>query len=413
MLTIVDAEEHERGAMGLWKTICKILRMGVSDSYDLIILCEDDHQFTSDYSPALLLEGISRGKQLNADIVSGGVSWFSGALQVARGLFWVDKFSGLQFTVIFRKFFSIVLDANFGPKDVADLRIAALTDQKFFIHPFVSTQREFGYSDVTKNNNVAGHVDSLFRNSIECAYSLKYITDVYQDSSKRQEENDDEIDEHFSIPTYVIHFPGQENRLKHIQAEFSGRNEFSLNIVDAENCPMTAYSMQVDLRKIVEAADSSGEDVIIICEDDHQFTEHYSRHYLVRNILDAYTQNAEILSGGVGRFDQVVPVTRTLYWINSISPLQFIVLFRSVFSKILAEPISELIEMKDVLTQVTSHKMILFPFISAKTMLGHPPLPLPDQAEEQPLSEQFSSTCLRLDRIRVKNEVFRNCQPAG
>lgn len=416
MLTIVEAEEHERGAMGLWKTISKLLRTVAANQDDLLILCEDDHQFTADYSPALLLEGISRGRELGADVVLGGVSWFSGALQVTDGLFWVDKFSGLQFTVIYRKFFSTILDANFGPRDVPDYKIAALTDHKFFIHPFISTQREFGYSDATKNNNVAGHVDTLFRNSAECAHSLKYITDVYRDRRRLEEEKDVEIEEDFSIPTYVIHSSGREDRLNHIQTEFSGKSEFSMTVVEATSYPATAQSLMLDIRKIVDTAESRGEEVIIICEDDHRFTEHHTRDYLMRNIVDAYTQNAEILSGGVGRFDQVVPVTESLYWVNSISHLQFIVLFRSVFAKVLDEPIGDITDIKEILTQVTSHKMLLFPFVSTKIIIdpqdSHVDSPA-DGSEQQSLPEQFTTTSSRLDRILKKRKAFRQFQSAG
>lgn len=410
VLTIVDAEEDQRGAMGLWRTLCKILRSIPADGHDLIVFCEDDHTFTPDYSPDLLLEGIEMGRNLGADIVLGGVSWFSGALQVTNELFWVDRFSGLQFTVIYRKFFSTILDAFFGMKDVADFKIAALSEHKYFLHPFISTQREFGYSDATGNNNVAGHVDSLFRNSIACADSLAYIAGVYRGWSDPEGElEQEEAGEELPIPTYVLHSSDHRGgRSNHIEAEFAGRKEFGIVPIKASGYPATPSEIFLDIRKIVGMADSRGEDVIIICQDDHHFTEHYSREYLVRNIIAAYSQNAEIVSGGVDRFDQVVPVTDHLFWINSISGLQFVVLFKSVFRKILDEPLDEIPEMKDVLTQVTSHKMVLHPFVSVKAPAELPAGSPAASVEAPTLQERFQTASSRLDLIRRKREVFLN-----
>ena len=405
-VTIVEAEEHERGAMGLWNTICKIIENINEKEYEFIILCEDDHRFTPDYSPSLLFTCIAQAKKKDADILLGGVSWFSGALQISENTFWVDKFSGLQFTVIYRKFFKAILEADLGATNVPDFKIAEMTDNKFFIHPFISTQVEFGYSDATKGNNVAGHVDGLFRNSVECAQSLRHIAGIYKELERPVSDSEPDAYENVVIPTYVIHQPGSDDRLRHIEAEFSGRNEFDVTVVGTGRHPLAAYNLFFSIKEIVGTAAGNGDDVIIICEDDHQFTPHYSRKFLMENIIDAYGQNAEILAGGVGKFDQIVPVTDTLFWINSISHLQFFVLFQPVFKKILDEPFDGITEIKDILTAVTSHKMVLFPFVSGKKSFDSPAALPSDGIGEMPLGEQFASTSVRMDRICEKRRAY-------
>ncbi|WP_431293124.1 hypothetical protein [Pedobacter sp. P26] len=43
------------------------------------------------------------------------------------------------------------------------LKISSLTENKFVIAPFVSVQKEFGYSDVTLKNNGTARVERLFK----------------------------------------------------------------------------------------------------------------------------------------------------------------------------------------------------------------------------------------------------------
>ncbi len=69
-------------------------------------------------------------------IFSGGVSWFKTGVQISENLFWVEKFSRLQFTVIFKKFYQRILDINdFTEHDAADYKISDLTDKKLLFTP--------------------------------------------------------------------------------------------------------------------------------------------------------------------------------------------------------------------------------------------------------------------------------------
>lgn len=163
-LTIFPAVKHNVGAYGIWLTIQAIIKQyGANAEY--IVFCEDDHQFTNAYNFDSLNRYIHEAQKLNADVLLGGVSWFETAIQVSPNLFWIETFSGLQFTIIFSKFYKKILKASYDLSKATDYMISQLTDKIFVIHPFISTQYESGYSDVTFTNAKSGFVSGLFESS--------------------------------------------------------------------------------------------------------------------------------------------------------------------------------------------------------------------------------------------------------
>lgn len=166
-------------AKSLWLTIQQIIKVKVDWQDDFFVFCEDDHQFTEHYNFSLLKQTIKESQALDADILCGGVSWFKTGVQVSNNLFWVERFSGLQFTVIFKKFYSKIVKADFTEQDAADYKISELTDKKFVIYPFISIQKDFGYSDVTAKNNETGRVERLFEETSERFELLKKVRSYY------------------------------------------------------------------------------------------------------------------------------------------------------------------------------------------------------------------------------------------
>lgn len=175
-LNIIKACENEIGAVGLWQSIHGILK---NSNDEMIIICEDDHEFTEHYELELLNNSIALGMEMDVDIMLGGVSWFSNALQISANLFWIQMFSGLQFSIVYKKFFKRILEADFGVRDAADIKISALTEDKMLIYPFISTQKEFGYSDVTSKNNEDGYVTQIFSDSSEKLGHLQKVGQFY------------------------------------------------------------------------------------------------------------------------------------------------------------------------------------------------------------------------------------------
>lgn len=151
-VTIVDACEHSIGAIGLWNSIVKIIHTAIDQDNDVIIICEDDHYFTEDYSKEYLIENILNAHKQGADILSGGIGGFGYAVPTAKNRYWVDWFWCTQFIVIYKKFFQKILNYDFKVDDTADGVISQLSNNIMTLYPFISKQKEFGYSDITQGN---------------------------------------------------------------------------------------------------------------------------------------------------------------------------------------------------------------------------------------------------------------------
>jgi GR25 family glycosyltransferase involved in LPS biosynthesis len=363
-ITVVEAQEHKIGAIGLWNTLQFILKEQLNKAHEYIIVCEDDHQFTDAYSKELLFSAIAEVRTKNADILCGGVSWFTDALAISPGIFWVDKFSGFQFTVIFRHFFTTILNADFNEEDVTDLKIASLSENKFFIFPFISVQKDFGYSDVTNKNNTAGRVDGLFSNSSNKAKTINYICNYYKVNRKRMPVKSSSASyDNFIIPTYVVCMPERPDRVAYIKAQFKEKDEFDITLVEGCKNEMDTVSWYLSIRKIVKMAIANDDDIIVICKDDLKFTEYYSKEDFLQNIMEAFYQRTEMLAGGVGEFGIAIPVAENRFWINAFHAAGFFVLYKSIFQKILEQGFDDNITVGQLFTKITDYKMALFPFI--------------------------------------------------
>lgn len=367
----VKAIEHHIGAIGLWNSIISILKDGI-DNEKFIVLCEDDHQFTPEYSKEGLYKSIEEAESKGADILSGGISGFTSAMQVSDNMYWVEKFSGLQFTVIFQKFFSAILNADFEPGDAADYKICSLTDNKFFLYPFISTQKDFGYSDATPKNNKEGRIDKVFNQSETKMLMLKQVSAFYKNSHWDKSQNiNNALFKDIMIPTYVINLPERKDRRDHIEAQFKGKDEFNVRIIEACKHQIGAKGLWLSIRIVIKMAIQNEDDVIIICEDDHEFTKYYSKNYLLENIIRGHEYHVDLLSGGVAYFNTVLPVTSNLFWVNEYYSTQFIIVYRKFFKKILDEPFDDKTVADGLFSEMTANKMLLYPFVSVQKEFGY------------------------------------------
>ena len=293
--------------------------MKPKDEY--IILCQDDHLFTKEYSKEYLLYCINEAQSLHADILSCGVSGFTAAIQISQHVFWVENFSGLQFAVIFRKFFQKILDANFETLNAADLK-------------FLSIQKEFGYSDVTDGNNEKGLVERAFRDTDE--------------------------------KVKVINIHEKTEHLRNIEKQFAGKEEFNVTIIEACHHKVKESGLWLSIKKIIETTIENDDDVIIICQEDHQFTEHYERNHFMKLIWQAGFLGCNVLIGGMGVFNLALPIIDGIFWIDSFKSSKFFVIYRTFFKSILQEPFCDSDTVESKFSEMTSSKMALYPFISVQ-----------------------------------------------
>ncbi|SJZ95570.1 hypothetical protein SAMN04488128_10228 [Chitinophaga eiseniae] len=406
-LSIVTAFEHKQGTKGLWKTIQHIISHYAKKDDEYIIICEDDIQFSTHYTPKYLHHCIQEAKAKGADLLLGGVSWYNGHISVTSNLYWAEQFTGLHFTVIFRKFFNVILNTSLHDPEVADYKIASLSNDVLFMYPFIATQREFGYSDVTSLNNEPGRVEQLFNLVEERVHKLERLSKIYQHAISTRPPSYTNLEyDSLCIPTYVINLPERTDRLMHIKSEFEGRKEFNVTVIEACKHHIGAFGLWLSIRKIVGIAMENNDDVILICEDDHQFTNSYSKEYLLQNILEAHHDGIDYLSGGTGRFDCVVPITSNRYWVSHCLSTQFIILYKKFFTKILNEPYDESTISDLLLSSITSQKMLLYPFVSIQKNFGYSDITPAHNEDKELITRLFSESMNRLQHIQQAHQKY-------
>lgn len=176
-VTLVQAQQHSIGAVGLWRSITQVIDMAMEKNEELIVICEDDHEFTYEYNKPYFLSSVQQVCDKGVDIFLGGIGGCTYAIPVSEHLFWVERFICTQFTVVHKDFFEAIKDEKFTDKDAADDTLSLLTINKLVIFPFISVQKEFGYSDVSKDADrppVTGlfEATSAFLNNLQKIYTF-------------------------------------------------------------------------------------------------------------------------------------------------------------------------------------------------------------------------------------------------
>lgn len=371
-LHVVNAHDEKIGAWGLWQTFYTIVTTEAEKGSDFFIFCEDDHVFTSNYDERKFLQCILEAESLQADLLSGGMAVVKNPVLVTNNLFWVSSFNGMQFTVIFKRLYSRILNSKTIEGYTVDIHLSSLAKRKFVIFPYMSIQKEFGYSDVTLSNNEQGKVASFFRTTESQLAKLRHISDFYAKipNDVVQMVFNTDITKCF-ISTYVINLKRREDRKRKIQQQFAGRREFSVTILEACEDINGAYSLWKSICKIVSLAKSAGEDYILICEDDHEFTKYYRKEIFLRQIMMASCMGAEIVNGGVGGFGNLVPVQYGLYWADWFWCTQFIVIYKDAYDKILRAHFGPRDTADGKLSEICTRKLVIAPFISEQQETGY------------------------------------------
>lgn len=180
VLHIVPAIRHVIGAYGQWKTFVSIVRKEAEKNQPYFIFCEDDHVFTNNYEFDYLTKCIIEADKYEADILCGGIGLVKDPIQCGEHLFWIRTFNGMQFTVIFRRFYQRILNSDQSEGYICDNYLSELSDNKFVMYPFISKQKEFGYSDITIYNNEKGHINRCFLNVNNTLKAVAKVKNYYE-----------------------------------------------------------------------------------------------------------------------------------------------------------------------------------------------------------------------------------------
>jgi len=178
-LNIVPAVRCERGADGLWQSIVDIIGQVREDDDEVVIICEDDHVFTSDYNRDVFIQNVIDAGRQGCQILYGGIGNFHNAVYVSENRFWIDWNWCTHFMVVYRPAFDVIIEADFGKYDVADEFLSRIIPNKMTLYPFISVQKEFGYSDVTPSNNQKGKITQLFADTAQRLDKLRNIYEKY------------------------------------------------------------------------------------------------------------------------------------------------------------------------------------------------------------------------------------------
>ncbi len=206
-----------------------------------------------------------------------------------------------------------------------------------------------------------------------------------------------------SISTFIINLKERTERLEYVLNQFEGKPEFDLNIVEACEHKIGAVGLWQSIVKVINQANDGDDDVIIICEDDHTFTKHYSRDAMMHNIIEAASQGVELLSGGIGGFGNAVPITAERYWIDWLWCTQFIILYRPIFKKILEYDFKDTDTADGVLSELTSHKMVLYPFISTQHYFGYSDVTSSNDEISGKITEHFKQADKKMNIYQQAN----------
>src|SRR5690606_26092979 len=241
-LQFVNAIEHSSGDRGLWLTISHSIRDLLNHDEDFFLLLEDDHQFTEYYNSCFLQDSLAAAKDLDADILLGGVSWFNSSVQVSPNLFAVDSFNATQFVIVFKPFYQNFIDNLNTYSHSVDINISKIATKKFILYPFISTQKEFGYSDATAFNQEIGYVTEIFSHSkMRLSYLnrvLNHYARLYDEfklrmSTNERKEIDSQAPTGVCIPLYFISDPsiaGTESEINQLKKQFAYKKEFHLKL---------------------------------------------------------------------------------------------------------------------------------------------------------------------------------------
>lgn len=210
----------------------------------------------------------------------------------------------------------------------------------------------------------------------------------------------------FYIPAYIINLPERTERRAHMESQFQGREEFELVWVEACRHEKGTVGLWESIRKAVRMAEERDDQVMILCEDDHYFTEHYDKGKLIDHITEAYKQRAELVIGGVGGFGCALPVGPSRYWIDWYWSNQFLILYRSAYRKILDYRFEDTDTADGVLSEILTNKLAIHPFISRQKSFGYSDVTLDNNRNSEYIDYYFIAADEKFRRIKQAYDHF-------
>ncbi|WP_157486811.1 hypothetical protein [Dyadobacter alkalitolerans] len=178
------------------------------------------------------------------------------------------------------------------------------------------------------------------------------------------------------------------DRREHILNEFKDKSEFTVRLIEAKQHRLGTIGLWKSITHIINDAKVQGYEYILLCEDDHQFTESYDKRKLINAIHLADQQKAEVLLGGVSWLSSIFSIKDHLCWIEAFNGAQFMILFNRSFERMLNATFSENNCADIKISELFDRKFLIFPFISVQKGFGYSDV-TPKNADLHFLSQLF------------------------
>jgi len=399
--------EPENFKLQILNAIIQVLKSTAESEKDFLVFCLNDHEFSEDYDTVNFDKNIKRAQELEADVLVTGLSYFCCSIPIDENLSWVESLESAQFIVMFKRFYQTFVRSFAIPNESFHNRIARLSQNKILLTPFFSIIKNVYAIDSIENFDVS---DSKKNSAVLKALQVSDKFYNFYGNLQKAIENDDStlsVDD-ISIPTYIINLPERTDRYLHIVNQFKDKSEFDLKIIEAHKHSIGAVGLWITIRKIIKLALENDDDIIIICEDDHEFTSDYDNLDLFRNIFEGFQQNIDYINGGTSTINVVVPVSRDRFWVDSTRATQFMIIYKRLYEKILNYEFSKEVIADIILSNLAETKMILFPFISKQHNFGYSDVTPQHSMDTDLVDIMFSNTERRLMQIKNAFEKYNS-----
>ena len=134
------------------------------------------------------------------------------------------------------------------------------------------------------------------------------------------------------LRTYIINLKDRIDRKQHILQEFAKYPEFDISIFNAIKAKSGAHGLFQSVKAIIRQAQKAKDKYVIICEDDHIFTDQYNYEELVSLIKTGVMSDFDILLGGPSNIHDAFLIDEKLAWLSGFSGTQFIIIFERFYS---------------------------------------------------------------------------------
>lgn len=201
--------------------------------------------------------------------------------------------------------------------------------------------------------------------------------------------------------TFVINLETRVDRKNHILNEFKSRPEFKITIFNAIQTEKGSQGLFISIKRIIQHAILHHEKYIIICEDDHVFTNNYDTLKLKKHIKTGLVSDYDLLLGGPSNIHDAFFIKEDLVWLGGFSGFQFAVIFECFFKKILDYQLPDNKNLDLQLGKLSDNIYCCYPTISEQRYFGYSDVTLKNNHIN--VQDYFIKCRNKLDRL---NKVF-------